>query len=77
MQHRVDEASWALSRAPSSAASGPDVPLSSVVGGPKKKEIESCTRKCVPTCIRGGEGRSGDLLQHLYSCLRIACRIRA
>ncbi|KAG2425128.1 hypothetical protein HYH02_015072 [Chlamydomonas schloesseri] len=36
-----------------------DVPLSSVVSGPKKKEIESCTRKCVPTCARGGDGAPG------------------
>lgn len=43
----------------SSPSTGPDVPLSSVVSGPKKKEIESCTRKCVPTCIRGGDGAPG------------------
>ncbi|KAG2422467.1 hypothetical protein HXX76_015991 [Chlamydomonas incerta] len=36
-----------------------DVPLSSVVSGPKKKEIENCTRKCVPTCARGGDGAPG------------------
>ncbi|PNW87753.1 hypothetical protein CHLRE_01g000800v5 [Chlamydomonas reinhardtii] len=36
-----------------------DVPLSSVVSGPKKKEIEGCTRKCVPTCARGGDGAPG------------------
>ncbi len=33
--------------------------LSSIVSGPKKKEIEGCTRKCVPTCIRAGEGAEG------------------
>ncbi|EFJ43568.1 hypothetical protein VOLCADRAFT_96168 [Volvox carteri f. nagariensis] len=34
-------------------------PLSSVVSGPKKREIEGCIRKCVPTCIRGGGGAPG------------------
>ncbi|PNH00109.1 hypothetical protein TSOC_014086 [Tetrabaena socialis] len=34
-------------------------PLSSVVAGPMQREIEGCTRKCVPTCIRGGEGAPG------------------
>lgn len=36
-----------------------DVALSTVVAGPKQREIEGCTRKCVPTCIRGGEGAPG------------------
>ncbi|GLC38398.1 hypothetical protein PLESTM_000723000 [Pleodorina starrii] len=43
----------------SSAGEAAAVPLSSVVSGPKKREIEGCTRKCVPTCIRGGEGAPG------------------
>ncbi|KXZ42422.1 hypothetical protein GPECTOR_149g32 [Gonium pectorale] len=34
-------------------------PLSGVVSGPKRREIESCVRKCVPTCTRGGEGAPG------------------
>eukprot|EP00878_Enallax_costatus_P014362 GHUV01015022.1.p1 GENE.GHUV01015022.1~~GHUV01015022.1.p1 ORF type:complete len:230 (+),score=60.61 GHUV01015022.1:222-911(+) len=37
--------------------SGPS--LSSLVSGTNKKQIEGCTRRCVPTCIRGGEGAPG------------------
>ncbi|KAI8471580.1 MAG: hypothetical protein J3K34DRAFT_229499 [Monoraphidium minutum] len=44
-------------------ASGADAerrePLSRVMGGANKKAIEACTRKCVPTCVRGGEGAPG------------------
>jgi hypothetical protein len=32
------------------------LPLSSYFRGDKKRSIEDCTRKCVPTCIRGGGG---------------------
>lgn len=35
--------------------------LGSFLEGGKRKEVESCTRKCVPTCIRGGEGAGGLL----------------
>lgn len=28
--------------------------LSALFAGQKRKEVESCTRKCVPTCVRGG-----------------------
>lgn len=27
--------------------------------GPKQQEITNCTRKCLPACIRGGEGAPG------------------
>ena len=30
--------------------------LSSYFTGENRKDIEKCTRKCVPTCIRGGSG---------------------
>ena len=30
--------------------------LSSLMQGTNRKQIEGCTRRCVPTCIRGGEG---------------------
>jgi hypothetical protein len=33
-------------------------PLSRLMAGANKRGIESCTRKCVPTCVRGGEGGS-------------------
>ncbi|GAX75114.1 hypothetical protein CEUSTIGMA_g2558.t1 [Chlamydomonas eustigma] len=39
-----------------SDGSEPAVRLGSLFSGKKKKEIEQCTRKCVPTCTRGGEG---------------------
>ncbi|KAG2486355.1 hypothetical protein HYH03_014936 [Edaphochlamys debaryana] len=42
-----------------SAGSAPSVPLSSVIGGPQQREIEGCTRKCIATCVRGGEGAPG------------------
>ena len=32
------------------------VRLGSLTSGPHGKEVEGCTRKCVPTCVRGGEG---------------------
>lgn len=31
-------------------------PLSRLMQGSNKRAIEACTRKCVPTCVRGGEG---------------------
>lgn len=31
-------------------------PLSRLMAGSNKKAIEGCTRKCVPTCVRGGDG---------------------
>jgi hypothetical protein len=41
-------------------ANEPRVPrLGSLLEGPKGKEIQQCTRKCVPTCIRGGQGAPG------------------
>ncbi|WIA35308.1 hypothetical protein OEZ86_003763 [Tetradesmus obliquus] len=33
--------------------------LSSLMAGSNRKQVEGCTRKCVPTCIRGGEGSPG------------------
>jgi len=38
-------------------ANGPR--LGALVSGKNKGAIESCTRKCVPTCVRGGEGAPG------------------
>ncbi|KIZ07511.1 hypothetical protein MNEG_0445 [Monoraphidium neglectum] len=34
-------------------------PLSRLMAGSNKKAIEGCTRKCVPTCVRGGDGAPG------------------
>lgn len=54
-------------------ASGADAeraqPLSRLMAGENKKGIESCTRKCVPTCVRGGGGeraaaRTGSMHCH-------------
>jgi len=42
---------------PAGEASAPR--LSSLLSGSNKKQVESCTRRCVPTCIRGGEGMAG------------------
>ena len=33
--------------------------LGSLLEGPKGKEVQQCARKCVPTCIRGGQGAPG------------------
>lgn len=33
--------------------------LGALIAGPKGKQIQQCTRKCVPTCIRGGQGAPG------------------
>lgn len=56
------ESTWpCLTCAARNAGEAAAVPLSSVVSGPKKREIEGCTRKCVPTCIRGGEGEASAL----------------
>eukprot|EP00877_Chromochloris_zofingiensis_P006797 jgi/Chrzof1/2370/Cz11g12180.t1 len=33
--------------------------LSKLLQGSKGRQVEGCTRKCVPTCIRGGEGAPG------------------
>ena len=33
--------------------------LGSLLEGPNGKKIQQCTRKCVPTCIRGGQGSPG------------------
>jgi hypothetical protein len=33
--------------------------LSSILKGPRGKEIEKCARKCTSTCIRGGQGAPG------------------
>jgi len=33
--------------------------LGQLMSGPKKAEITNCTRKCMPACIRGGEGAPG------------------
>ncbi len=30
--------------------------LGRLMAGPKKAEIITCTRKCLPACVRGGEG---------------------
>lgn len=44
----------------SSADEAPKGPrLGSLLEGPKGKEVQQCTRKCVPTCIRGGQGAPG------------------
>ena len=44
----------------SSEDQGPKGPkLSSYLEGPKGREVQQCTRKCVPTCIRGGQGAPG------------------
>lgn len=44
----------------SSAEDGPKGPkLSSLLEGPKGGEVQRCARKCVPTCIRGGQGAPG------------------
>lgn len=43
----------------SSADSSTAPRLGSLLEGPKGKQIQQCTRKCVPTCIRGGQGSPG------------------
>ncbi|GBF98178.1 hypothetical protein Rsub_10678 [Raphidocelis subcapitata] len=44
-------------------SSGDDVrsrqPLSRLMQGKTGRAVEGCTRKCVPTCVRGGEGAPG------------------
>ena len=37
----------------------PQTSLSKLIQGDKGKEVEVCTRKCMPACIRGGEGAPG------------------
>ena len=39
--------------------------LSRLLSGPKKSEITNCTRKCMPACIRGGEGARWGLVHPL------------
>lgn len=44
----------------SSADEGTKGPrMSSYLEGPRGKEVQDCTRKCMPTCIRGGQGAPG------------------
>jgi hypothetical protein len=31
--------------------------LGSLIKGPNGKAVQQCVRKCVPTCIRGGQGK--------------------
>lgn len=33
--------------------------LGSLIEGPLGKQVQQCTRRCVPTCIRGGQGAPG------------------
>ena len=33
--------------------------LSALISGPKGREIEDCAKKCVTTCVRGGQGGPG------------------
>ncbi|PRW56120.1 Mitochondrial import inner membrane translocase subunit tim-10 isoform 1 [Chlorella sorokiniana] len=33
--------------------------LGALIEGPKGKQVQQCTKKCVPTCIRGGQGAPG------------------
>lgn len=33
--------------------------LGSLLEGPRGREVQQCARKCVPTCIRGGQGAPG------------------
>ena len=33
--------------------------LGALLAGPKGKQVQACARKCVPTCIRGGQGAPG------------------
>ena len=33
--------------------------LEKLIKGEKGKEIQDCSRKCIPTCLRGGEGAPG------------------
>ncbi|GAB4820899.1 hypothetical protein N2152v2_007945 [Parachlorella kessleri] len=33
--------------------------LGALIEGPKGKQVQQCTRTCVPTCIRGGQGAPG------------------
>ncbi|KAL6772298.1 CGL136 [Auxenochlorella protothecoides x Auxenochlorella symbiontica] len=33
--------------------------LSKLMAGPKGPEIQACTRKCLPACLRGGQGSPG------------------
>ncbi len=33
--------------------------LGALLEGPKGKQITQCVRKCVPTCLRGGQGSPG------------------
>jgi hypothetical protein len=35
------------------------VKLSTLLEGPKGKEIQQCARRCTSTCIRGGQGAPG------------------
>lgn len=42
------------------AADGKKAPrLGALLAGPKGKQVQACARKCVPTCIRGGQGAPG------------------
>jgi hypothetical protein len=43
----------------SSSNEPPPQRLSAIISGANKRAIETCTRKCVPTCVRGGEGSPG------------------
>lgn len=33
--------------------------LGALIEGPKGKQVQQCVRKCVPTCVRGGQGSPG------------------
>lgn len=47
-----------LLRAPAADSKAP-VRLGRLLDGPKGKQVQQCARKCVPTCIRGGQGAPG------------------
>ena len=43
----------------SSEKEAPQTSLRGLISGANGKEVEKCTRKCLPACIRGGEGAPG------------------
>lgn len=56
--------------------------LGALIEGPKGKQVQQCTRKCVPTCIRGGQGAPGLGPMSLrwvrrFACLQRGCDGRA
>jgi hypothetical protein len=52
------------------AGEQPAQALSSLVQGRNRRQVEGCTRRCVPTCTRGGEGGCNESKTVAWCCCR-------